>query len=462
MVVADDLAVLGEASVPLSIDQPRPGWAEQDPRAWERALGPAVAAALRNAGAGPREVRGLGVAGQLDGCVAIDSAGAPLGPCLIWMDRRADAEVPAGLDALDLGVIPDGGHLGAKARWLVRAGVAAVRFHQPVSYLIARLTGEHVFDHGLASTTMLYAPAQRDYDDRALALFGLERAWLPRIDDATACAGRLHAAGAALAGLPAGIPVAVGTGDDLATPLGAGIIAPGAVTCVLGTAEVVGALHPTALRDSGGLVQALAYPTGDALIENPGWLSGGALTWLTQVIGGDFSSLDAEAARAPAGSDGATFVPALSGAMAPVWNAAGRGAWTGLTAAHGRAHLVRAVMEGCAFAMRDVIDRLDALGVATADVWLLGGGARSTVWPVMRADLTGRPVHVAQQVDTCPLGAAMLAAVAAGIQPDLAACAAAVTTPHRTIDPDSATRAAYDDAYQRYRTIFAALATTWS
>ncbi|HUH04518.1 MAG TPA: FGGY family carbohydrate kinase [Kofleriaceae bacterium] len=462
VVTDDELAVLGEASEVLAVHHPRPGWAEQAPGDWERALAPAIAAALQRAAVDPSEVRALAVAGQLDGCVAVDAAGEAMGPCLIGMDRRAEGCVPDGLEALDLGVIPDGGHLGAKARWLARAGVGAARFHQPVSYLVARLTGEHVFDHGLASTTMLYAPAQRDYDDDALALFEIERAQLPRIDEATACAGRLHAAGAALTGLPLGIPVAVGTGDDLATPLGAGIIAPGAVVCVLGTAEVVGALHPTPLRDPARLVQALAYPGGCSFIENPGWLSGGALAWLTRILGGDFAALDAAAGGVPPGADGVTFVPALSGAMAPEWIAAGRGAWTGLTAAHGRGHLVRAVMEGCAFAMRDVIERLDALGVATVRVVLLGGGARSTVWPVMRADLTGRRVDVFERVDTCPVGAAMLAAVAADIQPDLATCARAVAQPSRTVEPDPATRAAYDEAYQRYRRTFGALATLWN
>lgn len=462
VVTGDDLAVLGEASEALAVQHPRPGWAEQEPGDWERALAPTIGAALQRAGVNPSDVRGLGVAGQLDGCVAVDTAGEAMGRCLIWMDRRADGCVPDGLDALELGVIPDAGHLGAKASWLARAGVSAARFHQPVSYLVSRLTGEHVFDHGLASTTMLYAPAQRDYEDRALALFGLERAQLPRIDEATACAGRLHAAGAARSGLPLGIPVAVGTGDDLATPLGAGVIAPGAVVCVLGTAEVVGALHPTALRDPARLVQSLAYPGGCSFIENPGWLSGGALAWMTTILGSEFAALDADAGAVPAGADGVTFVPALSGAMTPAWIAAGRGAWTGLTAAHGRGHLVRAVMEGCAFGMRDVIERLDALGVATERVVLLGGGARSAVWPVMRADLTGRPVEVFERVDTCPVGAAMLAAVAAEILPDLEACARAVAAPHQTVEPDPTMRAAYDDAYHRYRRTFGALATLWS
>ncbi len=453
--------MLGEGAVACATSQPRPGWAEQDPRDWEQAVGAAVGAALAEAGLSSGQVCALGVAGQLDGCVATDAAGAPRSPCLIWMDRRADLP-PLPRDARVItGVVPDPGHMAAKIRWLAANGLAGERYHQPVSWLVARLTGEHVMDRALASTTMLYDLHAGGWRPELLAAFGVDPASLPRIDDAHAAAGTLSGAGARLCGLPAGIPVAVGTGDDFATPLGAGMVAPGPIACVVGTAEVVGALAAAPIIDDQALVETHAYPAGGWFIENPGWLSGGALAWLDELLAaGGFAELDALAATAPPGAGGVTFLPALSGAMAPEWVPQARACFAGMSAAHGRGHLARAVMEGCAFAMRDVVDRLTAIGAGGDRLLLLGGGGRSALWAQIRADVSGLPVDVAARADTCPLGAAMLAAVAAGIVTDLHACAALVARRGATVDP-AADRDAVDEAYARYRRLFGALRTLW-
>jgi xylulokinase len=405
-------------------------------------------------------VAALGVAGQLDGCVAVDGDGRALAPCLIWMDRRAEAEA-AVVDEDDLrertGVTRDGTHMAAKIRWLKRE-VEAARFHQPVSYLVARLTGAQVFDHGLASTTMLYALDARAFDPDLLAAFEIEAGELPAIAEASDTAGRLTAEGAAIAGLPEGTAVAVGTGDDFSTPLGAGLVAPGRVACVLGTAEVVGALDATAKIDPAGLVETHSYAGGTFYIENPGWLSGGALAWLRPLLRfADFAELDAAAEGVPPGADGVTFLPALSGSTAPEWNASARGCFYGLTPAHGAGHLARAVLEGCAFAMRDVVERLREMAVPAEALLLLGGGARSRVWAGIRADCTGLPAEIPVLRDTSPVGAAMCAAVAAGLQDDLVGCAGLVGAIAETIEPDPARRAAYDDAYGAHHRLFDSL-----
>jgi len=468
VVCTDELAVLGEASVAYRPAFPRPGWAEQDPRLWLDALAPAIAGALAAARARADDVRAVGVAGQLDGCVAVDAAGAPLAPCLIWMDRRATAELPA-LDGAEVarttGQVLDAGHLAAKARWLA-ARVPAARFHQPVSFVVEALTGAAVIDPALASTTNLYDLGARAWSPRLLAAFELDAARLPRLAAATDVAGGLTARGAALTGLRAGVPVAVGTGDDFATPLGAGLVAPGPVACVLGTAEVVGALADTAVVDPGApglLVETHAYPAGGWFVENPGWLAGGAVAWLGDVLQvRDAAALDALAAATPSGADGVTFLPALAGAMAPEWNPAARAAWTGLTPAHGPGHLARAVLEACAHAMRDVVDRLRSLDVLATSLLLIGGGARSRAWAQIRADVSGLPVRRAAHLDACPVGAAMLAAVAAGVVPDLGAAAGRIPPPQPIAEPDPGHRDAAETAYLRYRRLYDALRPTFS
>ena len=464
VVTDDELVVRGEAAVAYAPSFPHPGWAEQDPTVWESALAPALGRALAAAGAAAASVRALGICGQLDGSVPVDGAGAALAPCIIWMDRRATAEVadvPAQIVRERGGLVLDATHMAAKIRWQKRnlpQAAHARRFHQPVSWLVSRLTGEHVFDHGLASTTMVYDLGQRGFDEELLARFDIDAGELPAIAAAAPAAGVLTGAGARLCGLAAGIPVAVGTGDDFSNPLGAGVTRPGCVVATLGTAEVVGAVHELPVIDTDALLETHGYAGDHHFIENPGWLCGGALEWLVGCCRlRDVRELDALAADAPPGADGLLFLPALSGAMAPRWEAHARGCFYGLTPAHGTRHLARAVLEGCAFAMQDVVERLHALGVRTERVLALGGGARSRLWAGIRADLCGRVVDRALHADTSPLGAAVLAAVAGGVQPDLDSAAARVRTTVDRVQPDPRRHEVYAAAHQRYRRLFDAL-----
>ncbi len=469
VVLDESLKTAGRGARPYAITFPQPGWAEQQPGLWEAALAPATAAALAAAGRRAADVAAVGIAGQLDGSIPVDAAGRALGPCLIWMDRRAEASLPAiraRLSPQDLrartGANLDGSHMAPKMRWQLDhwpvARVAA-RFHQAVTYLVERLTGEAVMDHGLASTTLVYDLGTGDFAGDLLDAFGLERRLLPRLERSEAMAGRLGAAGAALIGLPAGLPVAVGTGDDFSTPVGGGVAGPGIVANVLGTAEVVGALDPRPLIDAAGLVETHRFVGSDLhYIENPGWVSGGALEWLRALLAiADFAAFDARAASVAAGSDGLLFLPALTGAMTPEWNAGARGCFYGLTPSHDAAHLARAALEGNAFGLRDVVDRLRAMGVAADRVRVLGGGARSRLWAQIRADVTGLPVERSAVTDASAVGAALLAAVACGRWTDLAAGARRICAVAETIEPQPLGHQIYADAYARHRRLFSSL-----
>jgi len=457
-VVCDEqLRVLGRHASAYGTSYPEPERAEQDPRAWERALAVAIGGALAAAGTKPDDITSVAVTGQLDGCVAVDAQGAPTHPALIWQDRRAIVQA-ARFDAATVfaiaGQVADPSHLAPKVCWLREHGSLAARFHLPVSYLVERLCGAAVIDPAHASTTMLAELATQTWSPTLLAAFAIDRAELPAIQPTCELAGALTADGARLTGLRAGTPVAVGTGDDFANPLGAGIVAPGAVVCTLGTAEVVGALAAAPVLDHtppSPMVETHLFPTGAFFVENPGWLSGGAVRWAVRMLGlASDAELDALADQAPPGAGGVTFVPSLAGAMTPVWQPNARAAFHGLSAAHDRPHLARAVLEGLAFACRDVCERLALLDLPAREVHLLGGGARSAVWAQLRADVLGLAHHVASDVDASPLGAARIAAVAAGAYRDLAAAAALAPPPARTYVPGP--RDAVDEAYRRYQT----------
>jgi len=467
VVLDDGLEMLGSGGVPYSASFPRPGWAEQDPQSWLDALGPAIAAALDEAGLGPLDIRGLAVCGQLDGCVPTGADGEALGPALTWMDRRGAPEI-VGIDPALVqarcGLVLDATHMGGKIAWLSRhfeRRNEVATWHQQVSFLVAALTGRRVMSGSLASTTMLYDVTRGAWDEDLAALFGVSTAQLPEIAPETEVAGGLTATGAALTGLPRGLPVAVGTGDDFSNPLGCGVNRSGTVAVSLGTAETVAALHAEPLIDAGLLVETHAYPGGLFHIGNPGWLCGGAVRWASGLLGiGSDAEFSALAETAAPGCDGLVFIPALAGAMTPKWIAAARAGFIGLTASHGRAHLARAVLEGTAFAMRDIVDRLAEMGIDTGQLRLMGGGARSRVWCEIRASVVGRPTEVLQGTDASAIGAALLATVAAGMAPDLATASAGLQLQLASVRavPDER----YDAAYGRFRAAFAALEPTWT
>lgn len=462
-VVCDDgLVVRGQHAIAYETSYPFAGHAEQRVADWEHALGAAIAGALAAASAEPDDIAALALVGQLDGCIAVDEQGRALSPALIWQDRRAVTELalvePRVVFALT-GQVSDPGHFAPKLRWLrSHLSELPVRYHQPVSYLVERLTGANVMDPALASTTMLLELSTQGWAPALLEGFGITADELPRVRPATAIAGTLTAEGARLTGLREGTRMAVGTGDDFATPLGAGIVAPGPVVCAIGTAEVVGTIVDVPVLDHAAgepMVETHVYPTGRFFVENPGWLSGGAVRWATRMLGlASDAELDALAAAAPPGANGVTFVPALSGAMTPVWRPHARGTLHGLAASHDRGDIARAVLEGLAFAARDVVERLAALELAPDRVLLLGGGSRSDVWAQIRADVLGLRHDVAASADTCPVGAAMIALVAAGQHPDLDAAARLAPPAVKTFMPGDRV----DGAYARYRKLVDQLA----
>ena len=461
VIVDADMRVRGEYAVAYQPSFPHPGWAEQDPALWLSALRPAIGAALRCSGLKAGDVQSIGVTGQLDGCVPTGANGDAIGPCLIWMDRRAEREAKLIATALlrhRSGLVPDASHMGPKIQWLRRncsAAAQATIWHQPVSFVVAALCGRAVMDHALASTTMLYDLAERSYSDDLLNALEIRRSTLPEIDDAAAIAGRLSRRGADLTGLAEGLPVVVGTGDDFSNAIGAGVTRPGIIVCNLGTGEAVGAVSQRCVIDRDGLVETHSYLDRLFFVSNPGWLSGGAVAWFLSTFGIDTpDGLAALAESVAAGSGGVLFLPALTGAMAPRWAAGARGAFYGLTPSHGRAECGRALLEGCAFALRDVVERFDALGLPASRIRLTGGAAKNRLFAQIRADVAGRPVDYGAAGNAAPLGAAALASVAAGWFEDVAEAAQALPREYRTLEPDTSAKAAYDEAHGRYRQLF--------
>jgi xylulokinase len=453
---------------PSRMRHPASGWAEQDPAEWRAGLAGAVGAVLAESGVAPDQIGALGLACQVDGVVPTDAALAPLRDAVIWLDRRATAQAAALAAAVGeqelfelTGLNCDASHTAPKMMWLRDAEpdvYRRTRWLLPVgSYLVGWLTGETVVDPANASSTLVYDVAAGGWSDRLLAAAGIDGALLPRIGPADAVAGELLPEPAAALGLAAGCPVVVGTGDDHAAALAAGLLRPGLVVDVTGTAEPVGAVADELTLDEQRLVETHAHAVpGTLLVENPGFVSGGSTLWLAEsVLRCPQADLFDLAGTAPPGSDGVLFLPTLSGATAPRWNDAMRGAFAGLSMNHTGAHLARAVLEGCAYALRDIVDRLAELGLAEGEVRVVGGGARSTLWLQVKADVLDRPVRPVLAAEPTAVGAAMLAGTAGGMFADLAeAVDRSVAVAPEPVIPDPARAAVYAESYAAYRRLY--------
>jgi xylulokinase len=414
--------------------------------------------------------------------VAADADGSPLHPALIWSDRRASAECEAAGERLDADALRaltgcnlDPGHVGAKIAWLARhepeAHRGAAAFLLPGSWVAWRASGVMGVDPSNASSTGLLDPRSREWASEACAAFEVDPDRLAPVVRPDAVLGPVAAWLREATGLPAETLVVMGAGDEMAATLGAGVVEPGVVCDVMGTAEPVCAVVAEPAHDPTGVVEL--HPHADPetwLLENPGWLSGGAYRWFRDELGGPEAAAAAQSGAdvyellnelaecAPPGAGGVSWVPALAGAMAPEWNSHARAAWFGMTAAHGRAHLARALLEGNALALRDVIEAIGAAGHPPSEVVCVGGGAKGRLLCRLRANVTGLPVCRPDDVETTARGAAMLAAAGAGLHPSVAAASRAMAGPRSPhVHPDPELRGVYDDLHRRHRRLYAAL-----
>jgi xylulokinase len=403
------------------------------------------------------------------------------------MDRRASAQCESAAERIDpdrlrelSGCNLDPGHVAAKIAWLgehrADQHAAARWFLLPGSFVAWHASGELAVDPSNASSSMLLDVRSGDWSMEACDAFRVDPSSLARIHPAHTVVGPVSRWLQDATGLDPSTQVVLGCGDDMAATLGAGVLEPGVVCDVMGTAEPVCAVVPAPVLDPDGITELHPHASpGGWLLENPGWLSGGAYRWFRDELGSVeaaraaatgadvYELLNSLADDAPAGAEGVLWVPALAGATAPEWNAAARAGWFGLTAAHGRAHLARALLEGNVFALRDVLEAIRAAGHPPAEIVCVGGGARGDLLRQIRADVTGLPVTRPDDAETTARGAAMLAAAGVGLHPDVPTASRAMASPRsEPLQPRPEVRDLYDARYLRHRALYAALRPLFS
>ena len=453
--ISPDGEVLGRAEEEYALSIPRAGWAEQDPEDWWRATQRALAALAL------REIAGIGLSGQMHGLVALDEADRVLRPAILWNDQRtaaecAEIEERVGLERLIrlTGNRALTGFTAPKLLWLRRhepdvyARIAHLLL--PKDYVRLRLTGERAIDVGDASGTLLFDVAARRWSEEVLAALELPAEWLPRALESPEVSGRTVE----------GIPVAAGSGDQQAGALGVGVDRPGPLSVALGTSGVVFAALPAYRSDPEARVHAFCHAVPGAWEAMGVMLSAaGSLRWLRDALapGAGYDELVAEAGRWQPGTEGLTFLPYLQGERTPHADPNARGAFAGLTLRHDRGALVRAVLEGVAFGLRDSLELLRELGVRPEAGRVSGGGARSDLWLRIIASVLGLPLERTAVEEGAAYGAALLGGVAGGVFADVHEAVAACVRVRETVQPEPAWREIYETGYDRYRALYPAL-----
>jgi xylulokinase len=435
-----DVLTKAEHGYPLST--PQPGWAEQDPEDWWRAS----EAALRDVGWKKGEP--LGFSGQMHGLVALGADDAVLRPAILWNDQRTAAECAeieqlVGLERLVqlTGNRALTGFTAPKLLWLrhhepeVFGRIAHVLL--PKDYVRFRLTGERAIDAADASGTLLFDVAGRRWSDDMLRVLELPAAWLPEAHEGTVIAG---------------------AGDQAAGALGVGVASGRRLSVVLGTSGVVFAPLPAFRADPQARVHAFCHAVPETWHAMGVMLSAaGSLGWLQELLTVDYEQLLGEAAAWPPGVEGVLFAPYLAGERTPHADPDARGAFTGLSLRHDRGALVRAVLEGVAFGLRDSLELLVELGVEPEAGRVSGGGARSDLWLRIVASVLGLPLERTAVEEGAAFGAALLGAVAAGVFGSAEEAVAACVRVRETVDPEPAWIGPYEEEYARFRSLYPAL-----
>ena len=447
--------VLARAEEAYPLLTPRPGWSEQDPeRWWEAARDALDRLALRDVG-------GIGLSGQMHGLVALDADRRVLRPAILWNDQRTGQECRAIEERVGRERLVEltgnralTGFTAPKLLWVrnnepdVYRRIAHVVL--PKDYVRLRLTGELAMDAADASGTLLLDVARRSWSQDVIDDLELDPSWLPPVFESPEVAGET----------PDGVTVAVGAGDQAAGAVGVGVIEGGSLSIVLGTSGVVFAATDGFVADERARLHSFCHAVPDTWHVMGVMLSAaGSLRWLRDVVapGAGFDELLGEAERWQPGVEGASFAPYLAGERTPHADPDARAGFAGLSLRHDRGALVRAVLEGVAYGLRDSFELLGELGISAQVARASGGGARSDLWLRIVASALGVPLERTAVDEGAAYGAALLAGVAADEFEDLGEAVAACVRVRDTVHPDPAWRRAYEEGYVAFRGLYPAL-----
>jgi xylulokinase len=447
---------------------PQTGWAEQDPDDWWRASVAAIRAVLSHVQAD--SIAAIGLSGQMHGAVLLDSDDKVLRPSIIWCDQRSEAQCQQLTEQIGASRLIEltcnpalTGFTLPKILW--------VKDHEPEhwrrlrslllpkDYIRLRLTGDKAIDVADASGTLLLDVSARQWSREMLDAAGINDNVLPQLFESPEITGTVSQSAAELTGLRAGTSVVAGAGDQAAGAVGMGIVKPGSVSATIGTSGVVFAATNNPALDPKGRVHTFCHAIPNRWhVMGVTQGAGLSLRWFRDQFGlAPYDQLTAEAAAVPAGANNLLWAPYLMGERTPHLDPNARAALVGLTASHTRAHVVRAILEGVAFSLRDSLEIFRDMNVPVESIRLGGGGARSKLWRQIQADVYAHAVDIVQAEEGAAYGAALLAGVGGGLWKSVdEACADVVRVVER-IEPDATAVKVLEPLYRSYRELYPAL-----
>ena len=480
VIMAEDGSIVASATEDHEpFASPKIGWAEQHPEDWWRAATLAIRKALAAGKLKSEQVACIGFSGQMHGAVMLDSSDLPVRPALIWCDVRTEKqcqEINARIGAkriIELTCNPALPNFTLTKLLWTRENEPENWNHVrsvmlPKDYVRFRLTGERAIDVADASGTLMLDVARRQWSSEVLSALQIDRALLPKLYESPEVCGTVSSAGSEATGLSQGTPVVAGAGDQAAGAIGMGIVTPGSVSATIGTSGVVFAATDRPALDAQGRLHTFCHAVpGRWHVMGVTQAAGLSLRWFRDRFGaGDandgrdpYERLTAEAAAIPSGSDGLLWAPYLMGERTPHLDPNARGALVGLTASHTRAHVIRAILEGVAFSLKDTFSIFDEMNVPVRNIRLGGGGARSPLWRQIQADVYGREVETVTAEEGAAYGAAILAGVGAKIWPSVDAACDSVVSVAKRVRPIENNLTTMQSSYAAYRRIYPAVKT---
>lgn len=468
------------------VSQPKPDWSEQHPEDWWDGCQKAIAAICKQAGKKPADVIAVGLSGQMHGSVFLDRSGEVIRPALLWNDQRTAEqchriEQLAGGRAELIRMVKNPaltGYTAPKILWLrekePKHFARLAHLLLPKDYIRFRLSGVYATEVSDAAGTLLLDVDQRQWSLPLLSKLNLDPALLPSVAESSAVTARISQLAAKQTGLRQDTPIVGGAGDQPAGAVGMGVVAPGLVSATLGTSGVIFAHAEAPVANDAGTLQSFCHAAeGQWCVFGCMLSAGGSFQWLRNTLGqaemaaarskktDPYTLLIEQAAHVPVGSEGLFFLPYLTGERCPYPDPRARAGWIGLTARHTRAHLIRSVLEGISFGLKDQVELMRSSGVKVRQVRVSGGGARSAWWSQLLADVFNAEVVLTNSTEGGAYGVALLAGVGAGVFPSVSAiCAKAIKITKR-YKPNPKLAAGYNKLHTVYRELYADLKDTF-
>lgn len=468
LLVDENGAILNEVTREYPLEFPRPGWSQQDPEDWKKAVLEGIPALLSGFDAGA--VAGIGCGGQMHGLVVLDDRDRVIRPAILWNDGRTAAEVDylnnevgkERLSALTAN-IAFAGFTAPKLLWMRKhepenfAKIAKIML--PKDYINYVLTGVHCCDYSDASGMLLLDVAHRRWSAEMMALCGVKPEQMPKLFESYQVVGTVKPELARSLGLSNHVQVVAGAGDNASAAVGTGVVGEGGCNLSLGTSGTLFISSERFRPDPHNALHAFAHADGGWHLMGCMLSAASCNKWLCEdILGtGDYAAEQRDIPAEKLGRNHVYFLPYLMGERSPINDTNARGTLVGMTLDTTRADLVQAVLEGVAFAIRDSFEVAKSLGLSIPRSKLCGGGSKSPLWRTIFANVLGIPLELPRTEQGPGYGAAMLAMVGCGRFESVRAAAGALVEVSAVVEPDPALTSRYEERYQQYRTLYPAL-----